>query len=152
MTTDFVVNFFAGIVTTLAMWVTVRFIFPLIQLRLRPTPHLTGSWKYFDLINGERIEVGTAEFKQSGGSISAIATRTKGRRDKPNARCFNFVGKYSNGCVRIEFEEIGSGGLTFGNLFLYLSSNHKQLDGYTLYFDRDEGVVVAHKIIFERVR
>lgn len=150
MASDFMINFFAGITTAFVIWLTINKFFPWIYYQFRPAPNLGGSWKYYDILDGERNNAGTAQFKQKGELLNAIANRTKSRGGEDNTRCFKYTGKYCNGYVRFEFEELESGGLSTGNLILYLSSNQKQLNGYTVYFDRDEGKVVAHPILFER--
>jgi len=133
------------------IWLIISVLAPRFRLWIKPAPDIAGFWKYYDVIDGNRKEAGTAQFKQAGESLTATANRSKGRSGNDNVRSFIFKGKYSNGYVRLEFEEIGSGGLSVGNLTLYLSSNHNLLEGFTVYFDRDEGKVVAYPIVFERV-
>ena len=150
MASDFFLNFTAGIATSVFIFLLVKIFLPKFKLWVKSAPDLKGLWKYYDIINDELRDAGTAQFKQSGVSLSAIANRSKGRTGNKNPRSFEFKGKYSDGYVRMEFEEVGSGGVSSGNLILHLSSNHKILRGYTVYYDRDEGKVVAYPIIFEK--
>jgi hypothetical protein len=148
---NFIISFSAGIASSFFIWLIIKKIYPVILPLFKPAPNLAGLWNYYDIINGEYKQAGTAQFKQSGIALTATASRTQGRNGNQNARSFKFIGKYNNSCVVLEFKELNSGGLSKGNIILYLSSNHQILDGYTVYLDRDEGKIVTYPIKFIKV-
>lgn len=158
MTSDFLldqatvaaVSLATGVAAGLFVHYLLKVLAPQYRAWRNPAPRLRGPWRYFDGTDERAPEVGTAQITQRGEFISVVATRTRSRSGQPYMRSFDYSGLVRNGQVQLLFEEKESGGFSVGNLVLKVSSDQRRLTGYTVYFDHDQGKVVAHPITFAR--
>ena len=150
MTRDFLISFFAGVAATVVTWIVVRFFAPSLRAWISKAPSIQGNWKYYDGEAAVGEPVGDADFRQVGRAITVKLTRRRSRTGDSYVRRFDSKGEYVDGCLQLAFEERDTRGASVGSLVLKLSSDNKTLNGLTMYFNRDKGEVVAHRIVFQK--
>ena len=148
---DFVINIAAAVFLSAVSWLLFRSIAPFYLAWRYKAPKLEGQWNFFDSDDLKATPVGSASIRQSGERISARVTRTISRKGKPLSRSFKYSGKVRDGQMLLSFEEPISNGFIAGHIVLKVSGDLKMMSGYTVYLDRDAGLVVAHPILFRRV-
>lgn len=146
---DFLISVGAGIFLSVTSWLLFRILTPFFSAWWYHAPKLSGQWSFFDS-EDKVVAVGAAILRQRGNRIVADVTRTTSRSGKTLSRTFKYVGRVRDGQLLLSFEEPVSNGFVAGNLVLKLSGDLKVLSGYTVYLDRDAGVVVAHPIWFRK--
>ncbi len=147
---DFWINIAAGIALAAASQLLFHVLAPWYLAWRYKAPKLAGHWVFFDSTESNAESVGTAEFSQSGESVTATTARAKSRSGRPIARSFKYRGRVRDGQVLLTFDQPDSNGFIAGNLVLKISGDLKTLTGFTVYLDRDAGNVVAHPISFRR--
>ncbi len=148
--TDFFINIAAGIALSVTSWLLFRVATPRYFAWRYRAPTLGGQWNFFDSEASDAKPVGIATVLQSGELLNATVTRTTSRSGRPISRSFDYRGRVRDGQVQLNFEERQSNGFTCGSVVLKVSGDAKRLGGYTVYFDRDSGLVVANQISFRR--
>lgn len=148
MINDFLINVFAGVFLTVATWVIFNFLMPYYRAWMYDAPNISGTWNFYDVEIDKTKAVGNGTIEQKGELIKATVTRHTSRQGKSVVRTFVYKGKIRSGQLTVSFEETISTGYVVGTLVLKVSSDLKQLSGYTVYLDRDTNEVVTHPIMF----
>ncbi len=152
MTNDLILGIIGGIIAA-SITVAVSYFFqtiaiPFIKSALFDIPDISGKWKTHDAINQE--PVGTAIIKQHSRQVTIQVIRNINRNGKKTEKTFIYKGKFASGTLVASYEDTDMKGYIMGSVVMQLKPDNKTFFGKTVYFDHNQGQVVAHDYWLKR--
>ncbi|MDM8569118.1 hypothetical protein QUF50_06370 [Thiotrichales bacterium HSG1] len=152
MTSDLILGIIGGIIAT-TITVAASYFFktiaiPFIKSALFDIPNISGKWYTHD--NQDQKPVGTATIKQHSRQIEIKVTRNINRDGNKTEKNFCYKGKFASGTLVASYEDTDMKGYIMGSVVMRLMPDNKTLFGKTVYFDHNQGEVVAHDYWLKR--
>jgi len=152
MTSDLILGVIGGIIAT-SITVAVSHFFktiaiPFLKSALFDIPDISGKWQTYDV--EEQEPVGTATIKQRSRQVEIRVIRHINRDGKKTEKNFSYKGKFASGTLVASYEDIDMKGYIMGTVVMRLMPDNKTLFGKTVYFDHNQGEVVAHDYWLKR--
>jgi len=152
MTIDLFIGIASGIIATFVAVLISRFfrgiVIPFVKSLLFDIPTISGQWQTYDTKDGE--PVGKAIIKQRSRQLAMQITRTTDRQGQATNKTFVYDGKFASGILAAYYEDIEMKGYIMGAVVMRLLPDNKTLQGKTVYFDHNQGQVVAHEYWLRR--
>jgi hypothetical protein len=152
MNSDLILGIIAGIIAT-SITVAVSYFFktiviPFLKAALFDIPDISGKWQTYDAEDQE--PVGTATIKQHSRQVEIQVIRHLNRKGQKTEKNFCYKGKFASGTLVASYEDIDMQGYIMGSVVMHLMPDNKTLFGKTVYFDHNQGEVVAHDYWLKR--